>query len=160
MSVEETIVKVLIEGDHDLSRDKSILTKATPTGRETVAGKKAITIRIPDDAARSNRIELRAKLHKVFAMSGNNPKDANLRESIDPLEAKEVATDLDGTEYRIYFKKSGKQVAPTEEDESLVCYALAARQKKGTKIFAQDLVGTFDTVHASKTLKELSLIHI
>ena len=153
MSIENIVKEIVTSGGHNPD-DKSIVDNVTPQGRDTVAGMKPITIRIPDDRLRSNRITLRHNLVKAFRSAGLDPKDANVKESILPIEVKEAAVDLEGTKYRIYFKKSGKQTPPTEEDESLVCYCLSARQKKGKAITAQDLTGTFDDVHASKTLEE------
>ena len=153
MSIENIVKEIVTSGGHNPD-DKSIVDNVTPQGRDTVAGMKPITIRIPDDRLRSNRITLRHNLVKAFRSAGLDPKDANVKESILPIEVKEAAVDLEGTKYRIYFKKSGKQTPPTAEDESLVCYALSARQKKGKAITAQDLIGTFDDVHADKTLEE------
>ena len=161
MSVEKIVDFIVKSGGHT---DDGAIVQKTPEGRDTIAGFKPITIFIPDDRARSNRIEIRHKIVKALISGvqtrkekipgGLSPKDANIKASITPIEVEEAATDLQGTKYRIYFKKSGKQTPPTAEDESLVCYALSARQKKGRKISVEDLTGSFNDVHADKTLKE------
>ena len=158
MSVEKIVDFIVKSGGH--TDDEAIVQK-TPEGRDSVGGMKPITIRIPDDRNRSNRIEIRHKIVEALRKGipaqgisgGMDPQDASVKASITPIEVKEPATG-EGTKYRIYFKKSGKQTPPTAEDESLVCYALSARQKKGSKISVQDLTGSFDDVHADKTLKE------
>ena len=89
MSIENIVKEIVTSGGHNPD-DKSIVDNVTPQGRDTVAGMKPITIKIPDDRLRSNRIELRHKLVKAFRSAGLDPKDANVRESIIPIEVKEA----------------------------------------------------------------------
>ena len=86
MSIENIVKEIVTSGGHT---DDAIVQK-TPEGRDTIAGMKPITIRIPDDRLRSNRITLRHKLVKAFRSAGLDPKDANVRESIIPIEVKEA----------------------------------------------------------------------
>ena len=159
MTVIEIINKILLDGGH--APDEVLFKEHPQTKKEESAGYKNYTIRIADVSSRANRILLRDQMMK--ALKSLNPKDAALSgHSITPIEVKENATVIqsDGTspEYRIFFYKSTKQKPKTEFDESLVCYALSARQKLGASITQKNLVN-FDpaTVKCLNKNQEVTL---
>ena len=144
MTIEEIIKKTLKDGGH--APDEVVFKEHPQTKKQETGGFQNRTIRIADVGSRANRILLRQQL--MTALQALNPKDSGLvGHSIIPIEVKENATvkNSDGTspQYRIFFYKSTQQKPKTEFDESLVCYALSARQKKGTPITQMDLV-SFD----------------
>ena len=141
MTIEEIIKKTLNDGGH--APDEVLFKEHPQNKKQETGGFQNRTIRIADVGSRANRILLRQQLMK--ALQALNPKDSGLvGHSIIPIEVKENATvkNSDGTspQYRIFFYKSTQQKPKTEFDESLVCYALSARQKLGVEITAKDLV--------------------
>ena len=159
MSIESIVDKVLEKGGYTPAQD--FYTKLDPKGAAAMTGPyNNITIRIPDDSNRTNRWKLRADL--FAALKNNSPIDSILKSpSVSPIEAQEdvvtSSNDQNGKFYRIYFYKSGKQVAVTEYDESMVCYALSCRQSKGSSIDANDLkTGSYDNVHAYNKGKQIT----
>ena len=117
----------------------SVIATEYPVGKTEVSGFKVRAIRIKDTADRSQRIQLRQIIYDKFFNAGFLVKENKLAsESISTLEVydKNVAD----SKIRIYFKKDGKSVSVTEFGESIVCYALSARQKKGTAIEIKDLI--------------------
>ena len=106
--------------------------------KSEVAGFQIHAIYIPDDKERSGRIKLRKQLVDAFAAAGFKTEDVKMSSETIPIL--QVYDGNVGHKIRIFFKKIGGSAPVTEFGESIVCYALAIRQKLKREITILDMI--------------------